>query len=311
MGTSVGSSTPTSNTLTLDDDFRISFTSVGDVSKPLLLLVVGSSGLGSLYSRIAAELSPHFRCVYYDKRGFVPKDTDHDWAAKQTNQLVTVEKQADDAAAMIRNLSSSTPAYVFGTSCGGTEVLDLTIRYPELVHTAILHEPITFSVIQDDKLRNEMLGLYRLVGEAQNTVEGHTVFQNYMFNPPQDASTTITPVALPPAPQNAVDLFNSRGGQFEALAMIRYKVDEEKAKAVSDKILIVAGKDSVHMRVSRPGAALAYMLGESNPLRILPGGHMSFASKNIAKEFCKELLFALRQERRVPFSPSSIERARC
>jgi pimeloyl-ACP methyl ester carboxylesterase len=310
MGTSGGSSTAPPGTLTLNDGFRIPYTTIGDISNPLLLLVVGSSGIGSLYSKIAKELSPHFRCVYYDKRGFLPTVSDHEWVAKQKNQLVSVEKQADDAAALIRHLSPSTAAYVFATSCGATEVLDLTTRYPELVHTAVLHEPITFSVITDKKLRNEMIDLYRRVGKADDTIEGHTIFRNYMFNPPQDASTTITPATPPPAPQNVVDLFNSRGGQCEALAMVDYKVDEQKAKAVTHKILIVAGKDSANLQVSRPGVALAYMLAESNPVWQLPGGHMSFASKSVAKGFCEELLVALRQEGNVPLSPRSRERAR-
>lgn len=305
-----GSTTPTTATLMLNDGFNIAYTRIGDVSNPLLLLVVGSSGIGSLYSKIAKELSPHFQCVYYDKRGFLPQDTDQDWAAKQKNSLISVEKQADDAAALIGNLSPLKPAYVLGTSCGATEVLDLTIRYPQLVHTAILHEPITFSVIPDKKLRNEMLDLYRQVGKAENTVEGHTIFRNYMFNPPQDAYATLKPASPPPTPQNAIDLFNSRGGQCEALAMVDYKVDEQKAKAVSEKILIVAGEDSVELQVSRPGAALAYMLGENNALRILPGGHMSFASKSKAKEFCKQLLITLREEGKLSISPSSRERAR-
>ena len=168
----------------LNDGFDISYTSIGNESNPLLLLVVGSSCIGSLYSKIAKEVSAHFRCVYYDKRGFLPKDTDQDWAAKQKNYLISVEKQGDDAAGLIRRFSPSSPAHVFGTSCGATEVLDLIIRYPELIHTAILHEPITFSVIPDEKLRYEMLDLYRQVGEVENTFEGRTIFRNYRFNPP-------------------------------------------------------------------------------------------------------------------------------
>ena len=301
MGTSGDGATPMLDTLTLSDGFKITYTSIGDISNPLLLLVVGSSGIGSLYRNIAKELSRHFQCVYYDKRGFLSLDSDQEWAARQRNEVVSAEKQADDAAELIQHLSPSTPAYVFGTSCGATEVLDLTIRNTGLVHTAILHEPITFSVIRDETLRNEMLVLYRRVGMADDTTEGHTEFRSYMFNPPRDAVSTITPAALPPAPNNAVELFNLRGGQCEALAMIDYKVDEQRTKTVSDKILIVAGNESRQWQVSRPGIALAQMLGKSNPIWTLPGDHMSFASKSIAKEFCEELLVVLQRAERAPF----------
>lgn len=298
MGTSTGGATPTSDTLTLSDGFKITYTSIGERSNPLLLLVVGSSGIGSLYRNLATELSRHFRCVYYDKRGFLPTASDPEWAAKQRNEVVSVEQQANDAADLIKHFSPSTPAYVFGTSCGATEVLDLTVRHTDLVYTAILHEPITFSVIRDERLRSEMRDLYRRVGKADDTINGHTVFRNYMFNPAQDGNTQITSVSPPPAPRNAVELFNSRGGQCEALAMIDYKVDEKRAKSVSDKIIIVVGNDSAHWQVSRPGVELAYRLGESNPVSALPGDHVSFASKSIATVFCKELLAVLRQSGR-------------
>ena len=46
------------------------------------------------------------------------------------------------------------------------------------------------------------------------------------------AEASLTPIALPSPPQNAVDIFNARGGQVEATAMMEYKVDEQKAKVV-------------------------------------------------------------------------------
>ena len=302
----------TTNTFTFVDGFKTTYTSIGNTEHPLMLLVVGSSGIGSLWRNVAAALSPHFRCVYHDKRGFLPLNVDAAWAAKQKNQLISVQQQADDAASILRHLSPFAPAYVFGTSCGATEVLDLTMRYPELVHTAILHEPITFSVIRDDLIRSEMLKIYDLVGNKADTVEGHTIFRNYMFNPPEVASTKIAPVAISPAPRSAVELFNSRGGQFEALAMIQYNVDEAKAKSVREKILIVAGKHSMEQRVSIPGKALAKMLGggAKNVLWRLPGGHMDFASRGVAKQFCTELLDALQQAGRISLSKDQKEVAK-
>lgn len=157
-------STPTIGTFASDDGFTTTYTSVGSLKEPLLLLVVGSSGIGSLWRKIALNLSADFRCVYYDKRGFLPLNSDQEWAASQKNQLISVEQQADDAASLPKHPSPHAPAYVFGTSCGSTEALDLTMRYTELVHTAILYEPITFSVIRDNAVRYEMLQLYKVVG---------------------------------------------------------------------------------------------------------------------------------------------------
>ena len=188
------SATAETRSLTLSDGYKITYTRIGDASKPLLLFVVGGSGLGSLYHRLAIELSPYFQCVYYDKRGFRSKTpTNGSLTSSCKNFYARTEQHAEDAAALVQHLSPCQPAYVFGTSTGGAAVLDLTIRYPELVHTAILHEPITFSVVTPSELRDEMIGLYRRVGSHQDPFEGLADFAEYMFAPPKaQAQTTST-----------------------------------------------------------------------------------------------------------------------
>lgn len=256
---------------------------------------------------------------YYDKRGFVPRHSSPTWVAKQKNEVVSVEKQADDAAELIRHFSPDGPAYVLGTSCGGVEALDLVVRYPELVHIAILHEPITISVVRDKHVRNTMLDVHRQVGKATDMFKGLTVFRAYWttINPIHAATSQNGRPVLkdnpekdeemvsPPRPENAlnaIELYNSRGNVCEAVAMADYTVNEERAKAVGDKILIIAGQDSIKLRVSMPGAALASIFGDKSPLKILPGDHTSFASRRLAPRFCEELLFALREKERVTTS---------
>lgn len=296
-------------TLKLGDGHRITYKSIGNDDNPLLLFVVGSSGLGALYSRLALELSSYFRCVYYDKRGFLARATDHQTAAKEKNPLVLAEQIADDAAALIKHLSPSQPAYVFGTSTGGTAVLDLTIRYPEIVHTVILHEPITFSVIRDDKLRDEMIAVYRKVGNMDDPVEGFAIFADYMFNPPQktsgsqvrsvkgDKSSNSRTKSF--SSPNPVEVYNGRQGHKEAIAMVEYVVDEQKTKNISDKLILVGGMESTDLQVSKPGHALSQLLGDRTQLWELAGDHMSFAAKSDAPKFCEQLLFVLHQEGRI------------
>lgn len=279
-----------SGELVLDDGHRISYTSIGDEHHPLLLFIVGSSGLGYLYQRLALELSNTFRCVYYDKRGFFPRDTDHQTAENQKNLLVPVERQSDDAAALVRYLSPHRPVCVFGTSTGGTTTLDLTVRYPELVHTAILHEPITFSVMRNTQLKDEMLTLYRTMGAMTDSIKSFAIFADYMFNPPNRKSAAAK--WFKQTPNSAVESYNARQGQQEAIAMVQYVVDEERTRKVANKLVLVCGTESVDLPVSEPGKALAEVLG--GDVKKLPGDHMSFATKKHAVAFAKELLLILR-----------------
>lgn len=295
-------STMKSSTLKLNDGHEITYTGIGDEKSPLLLFIIGSSGLGSLYHRLTIELSSHFRCVYYDKRGFLPRDTDHGVAAKRTNPLVLPERHADDAAGLIKHLSPDRVAYVFGTSTGGTAALDLTIRYQELVHTAILHEPITFSVIRDTKLKDEMIALYRRIGAMDDPVEAFAIFAEHMFNSPQKSTLLSLDRPLKPEDKSVslspIEIYNGRQGHQEAIAMVRYEVDEQKARSISGKLVLVGGMESIELLVSKPGQALAETLGQ---LRLweLVGDHISFASKKHAARFCEQLLFVLHQEGRI------------
>lgn len=232
---------------------------------------------------------------------------------------MSVEKQADDAAELIRHFSPDGPAYVLGTSCGGVEALDLVVRYPELVRIAILHEPITISVVRDKHVRDTMLDVHRQVGKATDMFTGLTLFRAYWttINPTYGATSQDDRPALkdnpendeemvsPPRPENAlnaIELYNSRGNVCEAVAMADYTVNEERAKAVGDKILIIAGQDSIKQQVSMPAAALASVFGDKSPLKILPGDHTSFASRRLAPRWCGALLLVLRDKEKVTMS---------
>lgn len=49
--------------VTLENGFEIGYHSVGDSDKPLLLMIIGGSGIGSFFYRVAKELSSTFRSV--------------------------------------------------------------------------------------------------------------------------------------------------------------------------------------------------------------------------------------------------------
>lgn len=315
---SVDRESPMQATLTLQDGHKLTYTSVGDQHLPILLFVIGSSGLGSLYRRLAAELSNSFHCIYYDKRGFLSATTDHDTVESETNTYIPAGQNANDAAALISHISPHTPAYVFGTSTGATAVFDLAVRYPQLVHTAILHEPITFSVMPSSVFKDEILALYRKLASFDVPAEGSKAFADYMFHPNMhtnhetssslsrkddnrealvkgDPEPRTQPVVSPP---NPVQVFNARQGLEEGNAMLAYQVDVERGMSLRDKLVLVRGEESRLWPISQPVLALSRAL-DGKEVWELAGDHLSFAAKRNVMRFAGQLVDVLRREGRM------------
>jgi pimeloyl-ACP methyl ester carboxylesterase len=73
------------------------------------------------------------RVITYDRRGCARSERPANY------ELTTVAEQADDAAALLDQLSA-TPAIVVGRSYGGAVAIDLVLRYPERVRALVLLE---------------------------------------------------------------------------------------------------------------------------------------------------------------------------
>lgn len=309
--------------LKLVDGHTVTYHTIGETGLPWLIFVIGSSGLGSLYRRLAIELSATFRCVYYDKRGFLPTDTDETTLARETNQLVLANQNADDAAALIKCLSPNKPVYVFGTSTGGTAVLDLAVRHSELIRTAILHEPITFSVMPPTVLKEETLALYRSLPFYADQVDGSKTYASYMFRPySQETSSALQErlirqiqeeTEIPKRstmPAKSAQEFNARQGEQEGAAMLAYQVDVQQARRVRDKLLLIRGDESKEWPISQPVMYLAEALGGEKKVSELVGDHLSFAARRNVVVFAKQLVDLLRQEGCLSVSTDSETKAR-
>jgi pimeloyl-ACP methyl ester carboxylesterase len=103
-------------------------------SGPAVLLVAGAGGDAAELAGVAATLADAFTVTTYDRRGNSRSPRPTGWA--QTS----LAEQADDAAALLGVLGQR-PAGVVGTSAGGSIVLELALRHPQAVQTAVVHEP--------------------------------------------------------------------------------------------------------------------------------------------------------------------------
>lgn len=119
-------------------------------------------GDGAHFEALAAALEG-YTVVTYDRRGTSRSPRPSGWST------TTVAEQADDAAHLIRGITSD-PAVVYGTSNGAMVALELALRHPERVSTVLLHEMPLLSVLSEpDPVRHmlsELLGTSRMTGPA-------------------------------------------------------------------------------------------------------------------------------------------------
>jgi pimeloyl-ACP methyl ester carboxylesterase len=106
---------------------------------PLLLFVVGGNGDPAVFSGVAGRLAGDFTVVTYARRGFARSPVD------DANRICA---DVEDAVALTARHGRG-PACVFGSSSGAIVTLDLVTRHPDLVSTAVVHEPPILELLDD------------------------------------------------------------------------------------------------------------------------------------------------------------------
>ena len=99
-----------------------------------LLLVHGAGATRLVWRETLEALGDRFLAIAYDRRGYGDSEVPEGYTA------TTVEEQADDAAAVLRELGA-VPALACGHAFGALVLLDMLVREPELVRAAVLIEP--------------------------------------------------------------------------------------------------------------------------------------------------------------------------
>src|ERR1700749_1503113 len=102
---------------------------------PLLLFVVGGNGDPAVFSGVADRLAGDFTVVTYARRGFARSPVDG-----LVNDANRISADVEDGVALLAPHGGG-PGRVFGARRGAIAALDLVPRHPDLVSTAVVHEP--------------------------------------------------------------------------------------------------------------------------------------------------------------------------
>ena len=239
---------------------------------PLLLFVVGGNGDPAVYSGVAGRLAGDFTVVTYARRGFARSPVDG--PVDDANRICA---DVEDAVALIAHRGGG-PACVFGSSSGAIVTLDLITRHPDLVSTAVVHEPPILEFLDDpDAWTDRFAGIYATYqrdglwpamaqfGQAVGLADGPAV-------PPAGADV---------APEIAAMLARIQGNmtfwmEHEFRQYPAYHPDLGALAAVAQKIAPAGGRDSREKgnMPFLPVVTLARRLGRD--IAEFPGGHVGY-----------------------------------
>lgn len=248
---------------------------------PLLVMVPGRKGTADSYRAVAGELATRYRVVTYDRRGF-----SRSRLVGAQNYARRLATDAADVRRLIEHLGDG-PATVFGGSSGATVALEVLARHPNVVRTAVAHEPPAMRLLPDgdEKLAffEDVYATYRRAGvdpALAQFAEGTGI--------PQGSSCADRPDA---GPQCAYEAGNDMYWfERELRTYPAARPDVEALDRYSDRLVLAGGRDSRQVPCCyEPNRILAERLGLS--VLDLPGGHIGMVTQ--PAEFARELLAAL------------------
>lgn len=249
---------------------------------PLLLIIPGGPQDAGVFTDIARTLADRYTVVPYDPRGNSRSAFDG-----EPTEL-SLDQQADDAAALIRHLGGS--AYVFGTSGGAQIGLNLAARYPQLVTALVAHEPPTMMLLEDPTAEVDGAKALNEIYRTQGVDAAMAAFfgaNNLEGAAPEGGAGDAPPeFDMPP---EAAETMGRVMGNFDywmahgLLPLSFYKPDVATLKAGGPKIVVGISAESEGQPIARMSAALAEKLGVT-PITF-PGDHVTGFDEPNATEF--------------------------
>lgn len=239
---------------------------------PVLLCISGGPTDAGMFADFQERLADRYTVVAYDQRGHSRSPLDG------APEDIPASVHADDAAALLASVSDE-PAYVFGSSGGGTIGLELVTRHPELVRTFVAHEAPVLELLPDaerwravfediyETYRTE--GVFPAMGKFGAVVEeGGPKYSEEMAQREPTAADQEMGARM----GANFDLFIAH----EIRQIGGYVPDIDALKSAPTKIVSVAGETSGEQAACRAAKALAQRLGID--VTTMPGAHGGWGS---------------------------------
>lgn len=241
---------------------------------PLLLFVVGGNGDPAAFSGVARRLAGDFTVVTYARRGFVRSPVDG--PIDDANRIAT---DVEDAVALIGHHGGG-PACVFGSSSGAIVALDLVTRHPDLVSTAVVHEPPILELLDDpDAWASRFAGIYATYETAglwpAMAQFGQAVGLGGPAAPPPGADVAPEIAAMRARTEDNMTFWM----EHEFRQYPAYHPDLDALAAIAEKIVPAGGRDSCE-KGNMPFLPIVTLAGRLGlDIVEFPGGHVGYAER--------------------------------
>ena len=242
-------------------------------SGPVLLCIPGGPTDAGMFSDLVERLADRFTIVCYDPRGHSRSPLDG------APDDIPVAVHADDAAAVLAAVTAE-PAFVYGTSGGGTIGVELLTRRPQVVSRLVAHEAPLLellpdaarfeSAVDDIEQTYRTEGVFAAMGKFGALVEeGGPKYSEEMQ---QANPESMGPPEMAQRMMGNFDLFVGH----ELKPITRYVPDVDALRALASKLVSAAGETSGEQAACRAACALAERVGVD--VAHLPGAHGGWGS---------------------------------
>ncbi len=209
------------------------------------------------------RLSPSFRCITYDRRGYR-----HSPLGEVLKN--TIELHADDAAELISRLELA-PCIVVGLSLGGRIAVDIVRRYPKLLRGAVFSDPALFALDPQEGVA---------FGAKLKSIIGEVVAAKGPWAAVEAAYEVIHPglwARLPDAhrkvgPTNHVALLG------ELQTTLPYQVSREALAQIDRPCLVISGSESLPVFRNIANISAGAIL-RCKFVELADAGHVTYADR--------------------------------
>ena len=233
---------------------------------PLLVLVAGARGSGTIYHPLADALSQQFRVLTYDRRGYGASRLDGEQDYHQRLQT-----DAADVARLIAQESDG-PAAVLGSSSGAIVALQVLTRHAPSVRLLLAHEPPALSMLpEDDRTRetaflHDTYKLYR--AEGLRPAIGSFLMAMMAAS---DRQTLSAAAAHGDAAQTARDFDHWFEHELRQYPPTPFDLAALRSR---EGLAFLAGQETGDLMPHQIAVSFADRLGA--PLHVVPGGHIGY-----------------------------------
>lgn len=264
-----------------------------------LLCISGADGSCEIWRAFAEYLKDRFTVIMWDRRYSVPQPHEladdveqgrgfsRSYLNGRQDYEQRLETDADDAAALIKHVSSAAPATVIGNSAGAIVALKLLVRHPRLVQTLVSYEPPLASILPDFE---------DLWKQHENTYD---TYRRFGIPPALEKFAQVTRADQKVLvqmidPRNGPYIFSNTQYWFEREFLYYPKAPfdvERELKPLKHKLVFVNGELSPREAYQyRANDRMAELFGVK--VVLLPGEHVGHATH--AAEFAEGFVNAVR-----------------